>query len=436
MRSPFACPLVAVPVLVLACNQDQAGVVPVDDSVVPVLPGKNPAAPAATEGTLFQSEPTPGATEAPTQGPPTSPTACTADADCTGGTVCAASLCLAPCSSDADCAAAGLVCDEGITRCAECVTDNDCTGGMVCVDRACSAAADDTSEPMPVAPEPAMTPEPAPSDDDMAADDDMPEPAAPADDDTATTPEPTAEPTVDANGCTLATVDPCTEGIPMMTGEQTVDGDPSDFCDVPQVVLDLSTAALSIGDTSGLPHRAEIRVAWTADALHLYAKVTDPNVMPEAPPDSWSGDSLDVYLASSSDTSGNLGDDGTPQLILAPPSPDGSVPASAMRFPAQEQISSGYAAMTTDDGYVVELSYPWPGGATMSSGSTIAIDFALNVREMACGDVSDLNDCRQYYGAYTSTAQGSGPCDSYTLLSGQSAEPWCDNRTWCPATLQ
>jgi hypothetical protein len=222
----------------------------------------------------------------------------------------------------------------------------------------------------------------------------------------------------------------------MLTGTHEVDGDASDFCDVPVAVLELNTSPLTIGEPSGLPHKAEVRMAWTADAFHLHATVTDPNVLPEGTPDSWSGDSLDVYVASSVDTSGNLSDDGTPQVILAPPSSDGSRAASAMRFPAQEQISSGYVGITTDTGYVVEFSYPWPGGATLSSGATIRVNFGLNVRETECTDLSDLNACRQYYGAYTYSSPGSGPCDGYTLHSGHSAEPWCDNRTWCPATLE
>lgn len=375
MRSSSLVQLI-ISLVALACNQDR-GLVPIEDSQLPSVPdSESPNASGPQPGVLGPPSPEPLDTgPAPTSAPSVESTV------------------------------------EG-------------SGGMP------SPPASTSLVPTPTASEPAPTSVPVPSDEVPA------EAPAPTMSDAGAAPEPEPAPTMDPNGCTLAPIDPCTEGIPMLTGTQTVDGDMSDFCDVPVALLELSTAPLTIGDTSGLPHKAEVRLAWSAEALHVYAAVTDPNVMPEGTPNSWSGDSLDLFVAATTDTSGNLGDDGTPQLILAPPSTDGSREASAMRFPAQEQITSGYAALTTETGYAVELSYPWPGGASLAAGSAIRINFALNVRETDCTDTSDLNNCRQYYGAYTYTSPGSGPCDGYTLHSGHSAEPWCDNRTWCPATLE
>lgn len=398
-----------------------------DESLVPSVdePGASPTRPGP--GMLLPSATVPMPESSSNVGAP-----CTSDAQCTGQTVCSAAVCLPPCSSNAECAASGLVCDPAVTRCVECLADADCAGGGSCQDRSCSATLTPPepapAEPVPAEPDVGLEPAPEP----VADDDVAPEPA---DDDIAPEPVPVEDPPTDADGCTLAIADPCSAGIPAFSGTQQVDGDDGEFCDVPIAVLDLSSAPLTVGDTSGLPHKAEIRVAWSPEALHLFARITDPTVLPEGTPDSWSGDSLDVYVASTTETSGNLGDDGTPQLILAPPGGDHA--ASAMRFPAQEGLSSGYAALTTDEGYVVELSYPWPGGASLSAGSTIRINFAMNVREVECTDFSDLNACRQYYGAYTYTSPGDGsPCSGFSLPSGRSAEPWCDNRTWCPATLQ
>jgi hypothetical protein len=250
------------------------------------------------------------------------------------------------------------------------------------------------------------------------------------------TPEPSPAPTTPAGQCTTATLNPCSAPIPRFNGTQMVDGNADDFCDVPITTLSLASAALSIGNTAGTPHRADIRVAWSETALHVHAAVTDPNVLVQAPNDSWSGDSLDVYIAASGNVTGSLSLDDAWQVILAPPSTDGSIAASAMRYPAIEAISSGFANTLTDDGYAVELLLPWPGGAVLASGAAVMLNFALNVREQAC-DGTDLNSCRQYYGAFFAGAAGSpSDCDNYTLLSGRSAEPWCDDRTWCPTTLE
>lgn len=416
-----------------ACNQDQAGVEVLDQTAL---------GPAGPQGTLVMS-----------QNPPTQPVsdpeqpmlvACSTDADCSNGTACAAGFCLYSCSSNADCAAAGLVCDFASQRCAQCVADANCPGGQACIDGTCGVASapadDDMLAPADDTPEPAAA-EPEPAGDDAPSDITVDGGASPE-----TEPSPDAgmvqpvvepEPEFDENGCSIRHADPCSEGIPLLTETQTVDADGAEFCAVPPAVLELATSPLTIGDTSSLPHGAEVRFAWTTDALHVFAVVTDPNVLPEAPKDTWSGDSLDVYVSSSGDVSGNLNDDGTPQLILAPPSPDGSRAASAMRFPAQEALTSGFAATTGGDGYVVELSYPWPEGATLAAGDTIRLNFAMNVREQACTDTSDLNNCRQYYGAFADAFPGGdSPCDNYSLLSGKDAEPWCDNRTWCEVTLR
>jgi hypothetical protein len=371
--------------LIVACNQDQTGVEVLDTNL---------GQPSAPSGTLLPSQS--GVSPQPST-PETEP---------------------------------GLM---------SCATDAECVVGtptMVTV----------PAPPADVPPVPAATPEPVAADDDVAVM--APDAGAPAVEPTrdAGTSEPELEPVVeldpepmfDENGCIVAgTYDPCRHGLPMFTGEQTVDADGADFCAVPPAVLELATSPLTIGDTSGLPHRAEVRLAWTPDALHVFATVIDPNVLPEAPKDTWSGDSLDVYVSSSGDVSGNLADDGTPQVILAPPSPDGSRAASAMSFPAQEELSSGFAATTGGDGYKVELSFPWPEGATKAAGDTVRLNFGMNVREQECSDFSDLNNCRQYYGAFTNAFPGgSSSCEGFSLLSGGEAEPWCDNRTWCEVTLE
>jgi hypothetical protein len=66
--------------------------------------------------------------------------ACTADADCGTGKVCTNRVCYASCSSDNDCTAKHMLCNQGFAfggQCTACVVSSDCDAGKYCESGAC-----------------------------------------------------------------------------------------------------------------------------------------------------------------------------------------------------------------------------------------------------------------------------------------------------------
>ncbi len=65
---------------------------------------------------------------------------CTGDADCGDGKVCTNRVCHVSCSSDNDCTAQHMLCNQGIGfygQCTQCVADSDCKSGEYCESGAC-----------------------------------------------------------------------------------------------------------------------------------------------------------------------------------------------------------------------------------------------------------------------------------------------------------
>lgn len=314
---------------------------------------------------------------------------CLTDADCSEGNECRANACEAiiACENSEGCPENLAVCHSQLDRCVECEIDLDCPEAHSCEGRACVEAA------------------------------------------------PTDQ-------CAMGD-DPCGSGTVLpMKETQVLDARGDEFCEIPGFELNFGNAARGNAD---LPQTMTMRVAWSEDAFHLYAEVTDPEVVTNAEIDYlWSGDVVELYLAPgpASGLSGYFSGriDGV-QLLIAPPT--NAQPARAARLfwmpnqdgnqvQVREEMTSGFAARATQTGYAVEARLPWsmfgPRTPDIENGISIALDVGLSTASAAT--IGNANDGRE--GAIVLFA---GPTGEVNTCSGDQV-PWCNSTSWCTTTLR
>ncbi len=240
-----------------------------------------------------------------------------------------------------------------------------------------------------------------------------------------------APPTGGAPGdCSTTTMDPCVV-IPYYSGTQTVDGNGAEICTLPFFELNTDTAGHVRVDHTGSesrPESAKVHLGWSEAGLHAYITVTDPAVLPSSNiAEIYAGDSVELMFASNAtELTGNPGSDptthasiaATPGLAAAISTVNGSASSSPL-------AENSYQTSVVAPGYTIEVLLPWPGTAP-SSGTQIAFDLALNSADDEPADAGDGRDAQAilYLGSVSSS-----PC-------GDTAEPWCDDRTWCTPTLE
>ena len=235
---------------------------------------------------------------------------------------------------------------------------------------------------------------------------------------------------------------PCsTLEVARLTSEHIVDGEGDEFCDVPAFELNFSNAARGAAD---LPQTALARVAWSPEALHLFAEVSDPEVATNSNIDwLWDGDTVELYVATreASELSGFFTGriDGV-QLVFAPPSAEH--PARAARLfwlpnndgswrQVREEVTQDFSAQLTADGYSIEAKLPWskfgPRTPDMTAGMAIAFNLALSTASaQSLLDGGREGAALLYVG---DAASGVATCDGEQM-------PWCNSTTWCSPVLQ
>ena len=217
---------------------------------------------------------------------------------------------------------------------------------------------------------------------------------------------------------------------------QVVDGVGDEFCNVPAVHYTAANAPYREGHTGGSPppttappEDVTFRAAWSLDAFHLHAHVTDPSIF-VSNDDSmfWNGDEIEVFVAGSLDftctypagTSANAMEVG-----IVPPS--GLTPARAIVYLGQGHValdSQYFAARLVSDGYEVELRLPWAGTAKPTmAGDTMAFYFGLSTQDT-------VGVGREEYASLPVPAVAGSTCPVSPPL------PWCDDRTWCRPTVE
>jgi hypothetical protein len=240
--------------------------------------------------------------------------------------------------------------------------------------------------------------------------------------------------TTGPTGCSSAagTATPCT-GLPAFTGTQTLDGDDSDFCNVPSFELNFQNAAKVKEynpNSKSSPERAIARVAWDGSGIHAFIRVIDPKFVPAANLDNiWNADGVELMFSSAtSGLKGGTADDSavTTHVIASPPFVARSK-ASGTNGSQAALETNYYMAGTTSDGYKVELNLPWPG-TPPSAGAQIKFDMEMNAADGTSTN-GDAGPRDAQAMLYVGSDPGGSPCAGELF-------PYCDDRVWCSTSLQ
>jgi Cys-rich repeat protein len=315
---------------------------------------------------------------------------CLADSHCGDGEECRSNKCekVIACEGFEECPKGLPVCHSQLDRCVECEIDLDCAEGKTCSGRTCVTETEGSS-------------------------------------------------------CAMG-ADPCSSGVILpMKVSQSLDGRGDEFCDIPGFELNFRNAARG---NSNLPHSMVVRTAWSTEAFHLYAEVTDPEVVTNPEIEYlWSGDTVELFLAPQGPdklTGRFTGRTDGVQLLIAPPTSANPTRAARLYWmPSQdnpehfvqvrEPLSSGYVARATATGYAVEARLPWsmfgPRTPAIKNGSAIAFDVGFST----ANNQTITNDGDGREGAvvlHAGETSGVNTCDGDQV-------PWCNSTTWCPVEL-
>jgi hypothetical protein len=372
---------------------------------------------------------------------------CIVDSHCTGSNVhCLRNLCRPACATNADCTSLGMVCDTSNKVCMQCMTSKDCPASWYCLMNACvpdvcdatQSACNGTSvagcgtdgdvfdnftsctasKPCSVRGAVATCGGvPVGKDAGVSSDG----PSSPGD---------AAVASICAAG---TTADLCKTGVPKFSGTQTVDGNGSELCSLPYFTLSAQNAA-KVNNYTNAPtsqfETATVRVGWDASGVHLWIEVKDASIQTAYMKDSsqatnkaYLGDSIELFIASSSSVTGLTSKDtNTIHLIIPANGPAVSVKDTGSSGTPTVLPVNQYAQATTGTGYAIEALIPWPGTAP-SAGSAVRFDMVLNSADKTFTDLDGMRDGQLVY--YLGQVSGS------TCQSSEGTLPWCDNRTWC-----
>ena len=366
---------------------------------------------------------------------------CLKSADCEDGQGCLAGSCHTECRSDKDCRATDQLCGDA-NVCVDCLTDAHCARGEVCT------AAGTCDEPS------ASGEAGAPSTGGSTNTGGAPNADAGAGNTLAGgTPSQgdVGMPGITEGGagnigpgCSSTPIDPCV-GLPHFTGSQTVDGDPSDFCDIPPFTLALATSAYYRAPKAPITSttQAIFRVGWSAAALHVFVEVIDATVHPNVSgvlANVWNGDNVEFYASPLTPAGLFNGarsyESGAFEVIADPPSPGGvaTIPAGQAAYvstgTAYAVPAAQYKSSLTANGYSIEAQIPWTAAAP-EAGMPMGFDAGLSddLDGLTTLGSDGISEYRDYYALLYNAA--------YTGISTYCSshyEPYCDSRNWCVPT--
>ena len=243
---------------------------------------------------------------------------------------------------------------------------------------------------------------------------------------------------LDSGACATSGGNPCSS-MPRFTGTQTLDGKGDEFCLVAPAQLDSTNAGKVVVYNATPPEVLTARVAWSDAGIHAYFEVADASIQvvytadaTQAIDQAYQGDSVELMVSSSDSVTGLTGTDSNSLHVIIPASGpaistkasnnNGTTQGAAVALP-----STQYMQASTSSGYSIEVQLPWPGGSAPAPGSTIRFDLALNSADSTFGSVTDMRDGQLVYHLEA--------VDNSTCQGTDAPAPYCDDRTWCPATV-
>jgi hypothetical protein len=201
-----------------------------------------------------------------------------------------------------------------------------------------------------------------------------------------------------------------------------VDGLGDEFCAIPAYVMTLENAGFvnPVG-TKNPTTRAVVRMGWSPEALHAHVHVDDARIFGASP--IYNGDNVQFFIAGDKPAIGKFSgsqDGAANQLMLAPPE-GATMSRSTTLFPS---ATYQYVGRVVDNGYEVELKWPWNGIVTPATvGKTIGFDLIIGVKDLATSVTRDFE-----YGMFRKATTATS-CMAV-------AELWCDDLLWCMPTLR
>ncbi len=225
--------------------------------------------------------------------------------------------------------------------------------------------------------------------------------------------------------------DPCT-AIPRLSGVQTLDCVPTEFCDVPAWRFDAPSGGAS-------PATVSLQVAWSDAGLHVFVAVEKWPVLPATTTDLYTGDAIELFVAASSASlQGQLGDDAV-HFVGTPPPPNTGLGGQAtffqpnlgpMGYPAPSGIFVG--CVIPNVGYDLEIQLPWtlpwlPQTAPPVAGATMGFDFAVDAKPENANVVQTFE--------YVGPAPDAGAANQ-CVVNALAEAPYCDDRCSCRPTVR
>jgi Cys-rich repeat protein len=375
---------------------------------------------------------------------------CLVDSHCGSGNVhCVRNVCRTACRSNTDCNSLGMVCDTSNSACVQCMSATDCPASWYCLVDTCVPDVCDSTQSACSGTSVASCNADGDGFDNftscaagkpcsvrgaVAGCGGVPIRDAGAPDAPIMTSD--AGSGGSCSGGTMA--DPCKSGIPKFSGTQTVDGNGSELCSLPYFVLNTQNAAKVITRNNAPISQMEtatVRVAGDSAGFHAYVEVQDPSVQTaymadpsQAVNKAYQGDSIELFIASSTDVTGLTSrDSNTLHMIIPANGPAVSVKDTGNSGTPTALPTNQYAQASTSAGYAIEVMVPWPGSAP-SSGSAIRFDVGINSADKSFTNIDDMRDGQVLYYVGTVTAT--------TCQTDDGTLPWCDDRTWCQANVQ
>ncbi|MEO7091891.1 MAG: sugar-binding protein [Polyangiales bacterium] len=176
---------------------------------------------------------------------------------------------------------------------------------------------------------------------------------------------------------------------------------------------------------NGAPQQAKVRVGVSARGVHFFVQVLeDPWIVVAS--DLVQGDAVEIFVRGVHDPiTGKLSSDGGRHFVFVPPNDGKSGDGREVRSDGTYgPLSAGYYGIRgVRAGYEVEMRLPWTElGGQPAPGDEMAFDVGIDVSDDEKGPRRV-----QSFLYYQSVASPT------TCTTTTTAEPRCDDRTWCEA---
>ena len=206
---------------------------------------------------------------------------------------------------------------------------------------------------------------------------------------------------------------------------EILDGKGDELCDLAPRTFSAAKGEHRRPTTTDAPQQVTVRVGVSARGVHFHVQVLDDPWL-VVKDDLVSGDAIEIFVRGVHDPiTGKLTSDGGRHFVFVPPT-------SGRPADGREVRSDGtYGALSASffgirgvrSGYEVELRLPWTDlGGQPSPGSSMGFDVGI-----------DVSDDEAMPRRVQSFLHYQSPTAATTCTATTTAEPSCDDRTWCEA---